>query len=226
MAADNRQAMARSQDPGPRQSSLCRGPAQSMADIISDTGHTNRGEASPRRDRHIGHSEYSAPFMRFDSAIAISSTGVAAQMGMHLDEARQQNDEWANILISRMVGVLQEYPLEVWTLKVSTKSSPAISSLLAEGEEITISNLCTDPRNREECLACIPLLLRRGNTEELLPTETQILHVGDSFLFCGTREAERHMKWTAWDHNALTYICKGIDRPSGYVWSRLSRQRG
>ena len=140
--------------------------------------------------------------------------------------ARHENDEWANILISRMVGVLQEYPLEVWTLKVSTKASPAISSLLAEGEEITISNLCTDPRNREECLACIPLLLRRGNTEELLPTETQILHVGDSFLFCGTREAERHMKWTAWDHNALTYICKGIDRPSGYVWSRLSRQRG
>jgi Trk K+ transport system NAD-binding subunit len=137
--------------------------------------------------------------------------------------ARQQNDDWANILVSRVVGVLTDRPPETWTLVVGHSQTPAIIEAISKDYPISLGMLCTDPRELADCLPCVPLLLIRRHDDYLLPGNDTVLQPGDQLLFCGRRTAEIHMRWTANDFNALSFICTGTDRPSGLLWRRLSK---
>ena len=136
--------------------------------------------------------------------------------------ARQQNNEWANILVSRVVGILGDRPPESWTLVVGHSQTPAIIEATAKGCPISLGMMCTDPRDLTECLPCVPLLLKRQHDDFLVPANDTILQPGDQLLFCGRKGAETHMRWSANDFNALNFICSGVDRPSGSLWRWLS----
>ena len=137
-----------------------------------------------------------------------------------------QNDDWANVLVSRIVGVLTDRPPESWELTISTKQSPAVTQLLKKGLTVTVKDLLRDPRDTATPLPCVPLYLKHvNNHEQLLPTDETPLQVGDQLLICGHPSAETHMRWTALNFHALNYICTGCDRPSGNLWRWLSARR-
>ncbi len=137
-----------------------------------------------------------------------------------------QNESWANVLVSRVVGVLTDRPPESWAITISTKQSPAVTQLLKRGEAVTVKDLLTDPRDSATPLPCVPLYLRHQDHQELLlPTDETPLQVGDQLLICGDESAEKHMRWTARNAHALIYICTGNDRPSGSLWGWLSAYR-
>jgi len=75
--------------------------------------------------------------------------------------ARQQNDEWANILVSRVVGILDDRPPESWTLVVGHSQTSAIIEATAKGCPISLGMMCTEPRDLTECLPSVPLVLSR-----------------------------------------------------------------
>lgn len=137
---------------------------------------------------------------------------------------QQQNEEWANILVSRVVGILTDHPPESWTITINRIQSPAIIEMDGKDTRVTMGMLCTDPRDITLALPCVPLYLRRGGEEILLPRNDCLLLPGDQVLFCGQRGAETHMRWTMHNFNALNYICTGVDRPSGYLWRWLSER--
>jgi Trk K+ transport system NAD-binding subunit len=137
---------------------------------------------------------------------------------------QQQNEEWANILVSRVVGILTDHPPESWTITINRVQSPAIIEMDGKDTRVTMGILCTDPRDITLALPCVPLYLRRGGEEILLPRNDCLLLPGDQVLFCGQRGAETHMRWTMHNFNALNYICTGVDRPSGYLWRWLSER--
>jgi Trk K+ transport system NAD-binding subunit len=139
--------------------------------------------------------------------------------------ARQQKEEWANILVSRVVGVLTDRPPESWTLVVGHSQTPAIIEAISKGHPISLGMLCTDPRDLGDHLPCVPLLLKRQYDDFLVPANDIVLQPGDQLLFCGLKGAETHMRWTAYDFNALNFICTGVDRPSGLLWRHLSEHR-
>ena len=137
--------------------------------------------------------------------------------------ARRQNEDWANVLVSRVVGVLAERPPETWTLKISRVRTPAILELLHKGGSFSVGQLITDPRDTTALLPCVPLYIQHANHEEtLLPADDTPLAVGDQLLFCGQAQAETQMRWTARDFNTLSYLCTGRDLPGGTVWRWLS----
>lgn len=137
-----------------------------------------------------------------------------------------QNDDWANVLVSRIVGVLGDQPPESWSQTISTIQSPAVTHLLHEGMTVTVKDLLTDPRNTQSALPCVALYLKHQNHDELLvPDNDTPLRVGDQLLICGHATAETHMRWTARNTHALNYICTGHDRPSGSLWRWLSARR-
>ncbi|MDH3871434.1 MAG: NAD-binding protein [Gammaproteobacteria bacterium] len=141
--------------------------------------------------------------------------------------ARQQNEDWANVLVSRVVGVLTDRPPETWTLTVSRHHTPAVIQALNKGSRVTVRHLITDPREISTLLPCIPLYIRRANNAEtLLPEEDLQLQPGDTLLFCGREGAETHMRWTVHSAHAMDYICTGCDRPSGTLWRWLSERQG
>jgi Trk K+ transport system NAD-binding subunit len=141
-----------------------------------------------------------------------------------LSHARKHDDNWANVLVSRIGGVLSDSPPEIWSLIVSQAEAPAIADLLDEGEQPTVGELCTNPHDRSRPLGCVPLLLQRGGATTLLPENARTLHLGDCLLFCGTEDAMDDMLWTASNFNVLSYVRTGRDRSSGLLWRWLARQ--
>jgi Trk K+ transport system NAD-binding subunit len=141
--------------------------------------------------------------------------------------AKQQNETWANVLVSRVVGILTDRPPESWTLVISPRHTPAIIEMLRKGGAATLENLTTDPRETTLQLPCIPLYIKHAdNSETLLPEADTRLQVGDQLLFCGREGAEKHMLWTAHNFHALSYICSGDTAPSGTLWRWLAERRG
>ncbi len=137
-----------------------------------------------------------------------------------------QNDDWANVLVSRIVGVLTDQPPESWALTISTKQAHAVTQLLKSGMTVTVADLLKDPRDTATSLPCVPLYLKHQDQQELLlPEDETPLQIGDQLLICGRVSAETHMRWTARNAHALNYICTGCDRPSGSLWRWLTARR-
>ncbi|MBU1192917.1 MAG: NAD-binding protein [Gammaproteobacteria bacterium] len=139
--------------------------------------------------------------------------------------ARERDEEWANILVSRVTGALTDSAPQTWTLNIDAVKSPAVIMLLNEGTSINISQITTDPNDSSRQLPCVPLLLKRGNHLELLPEMETLIQDRDQLLFCGIDAARLAMKTTLRNFNVLSYVLTGVDRPSGYVWRWLTRKK-
>jgi hypothetical protein len=140
--------------------------------------------------------------------------------------ARRENETWANVLVSRVAGILTDRPPESWILTLSREQSPAVLELLDEGASVLLSGLLTDPRDVAARLPCVPLYIKHLDQQELLmPEDDTALQPGDQILFCGQPTAETHMRWNVHNSHALNYICSGYDRPSGSIWRWLSERR-
>ena len=153
----------------------------------------------------------------------ILSLIITPLLGDFLKLARHQNEEWANVLVSRVTGVVTEQSPQTWTLVIDALKSPAVATRLAEDTEVRIAQIATDPYDRTRPLPCVPLLLKRGEHLELLPDSEMFLEPGDQLLFCGTDAARLAMKATTKNFNVLDYVLTGSDRPSGTIWRWLTR---
>jgi Trk K+ transport system NAD-binding subunit len=138
--------------------------------------------------------------------------------------ARQQGENWANILVSRVIGVLTNRPPDSWTISVDAEQAPAMLEMIGKGNDVTIGMLCTDPRDLTATLPCVPLYLQRTVDEILLPGNDCVLQPGDRVLFCGRQDTGTYMRWTMNNFNALNFIATGEDRPSGYLWRWLAER--
>ena len=138
--------------------------------------------------------------------------------------ASNQGNDWANELISRIVGLVSDTVPEVWDVSLSRKQV-GIWQLLGEGWQINLGELLREPADRESRLPCVPLLLKRGKEEMLLPDEAVLLHPGDRILFCARPGARQRLITTLRDRNVLTYSLTGRDVPGGTLWRWLEARR-
>ena len=139
-----------------------------------------------------------------------------------LRAAREQDNDWANELISRISGITATEAPVTWELNISEKDSPAMYAAARSRERIQLWQLYRDPRNREETLACIPLFCERSDREFLLPDNDTKIFPGDRILFCGQAGAHSMMEWISGNHNVLNYIQTGEEHPSGYLWRLMT----
>jgi len=144
--------------------------------------------------------------------------------------ARDQDNAWANVVISRITAVLEEEPPDTWMLSITPNDTPALYAALDaamdRGEQISLSDLLRDPRNRDATLACVPLLLMRSHEQALMPEGSAAIHKGDRLLFAGAAHVADTMRWTTQNANTLEYVLTGSERPSGFVWRLFAREQG
>jgi len=138
---------------------------------------------------------------------------------------REYDEDWARALFLRITNTLNNELMSAWTFAITPTESPAASAFLAQQEEVKLTYLCRDPRDREETLATIPLLIKRGNTCIMLPDLTTLLEPNDQILFCGQKQAKTFMEWSVSNHNTLRYIKTGKEGPDGLIWRWLSKHR-
>jgi Trk K+ transport system NAD-binding subunit len=121
--------------------------------------------------------------------------------------ARYQDDAWACELVSR-IGAFAE------------------GRVPRRGHPVTIGDLLRDPRERDQPLPVIVLLLQRSDTRIQLPEPERRIRAGDRLLLCGRPEASRCMEWTIQNMNVLRYVLSGEIGPSGPIWRWLARHLG
>ena len=136
--------------------------------------------------------------------------------------AKKQGNDWANLLVSRIGGIVGEEAPETWGLTINLAEAPAIYAGLLAGHRLTIGDLWRDTRDRDERLPGIALLLKRGDVEIVVPDESLPLERGDRLLLAGRIEAWRQLSWIERNHNSFTYLVTGQERPTGFVWKYLA----
>ncbi len=148
--------------------------------------------------------------------------------------AYEQNDEWVNQLLSRILGVVDEKVPYLWELKIARNRTPALyhacrlATIKSETcVPVPLSVLQHDPHDREEKLQVIPLLLKREGEVSLLPDADTVLQVSDRILMCATRSVRGRMQWATQNENVLHYLLTGDNNEGrSYFWRCLSNLCG
>lgn len=139
-----------------------------------------------------------------------------------LYRAQQHDNDWANALVSRISGVVTEEVPHIWQVEIGSKTTPAFHGACKHGL-ILLRDMRRDPRNRSEFLAALPLLLKRGVEKTLLPGDDTEIKTGDQLLFCGRKEANRQMQWSARNRDVLAYVMTGEEHPSTLLGKWLQK---
>lgn len=141
-----------------------------------------------------------------------------------LAEVRQRDNDWANEVIARLVGILGEHAPETWTFAVEPRACPALHEAAGRGT-VSVGDLGRDPRDRAELLPVVALAIERNGDLLLLPLDADRLRIGDRVLFCGRGRGRRKQQFLVHDANALRYVLTGEDVPGGWIWQRLASRR-
>lgn len=139
-----------------------------------------------------------------------------------LHAARHEDEAWVADLTRRISAIALDESPDTWTITISRDNTPAVENAIVEGVQIPLAAICADPHDRTRELACMPLLLRRGKKDLLLPDLGVEVHSGDRILFCGQDGAASEMRWVLNNINVLDYILTGNERPTGWVWRWLA----
>ncbi len=138
--------------------------------------------------------------------------------------ARHKNNEWAKRLIEQLWPVIGNVSPDLWAVELSQDAAPAVYEALEAGRDIRLAHLLMDPRNHNERLMGMPLLLMRAEEEQLLPDEDTPLQPGDRLLFCGRQGISGRMQWVLKNHNVLAYLESGKAQPEGYIFRWLAKR--
>ncbi len=154
------------------------------------------------------------------SVITLITNPLLAEFLRAIDTEDDENA--ANVLASRISGLVgQNVPLS-WTVETTKAASPALAVQLFQGASVTVNQIMTDPSDRDQSLPCIPLLLKHSGENQLLPDRETTLAHGDRILFCGHRTAARRMTATVVNHNTLAYVTgrQPVDGLTGWLRAR------
>lgn len=142
-----------------------------------------------------------------------------------LNQALCHNDDWAKKLVSRMAGILDVDSPNLWEVEVSYTHSPAAYEALKKRKNIKLNDITRHPRDRTKQLACLPLILLRGDRHYLLPDIEQRLKKGDRLLYCGNAQAKKLYRWSLDDPHTLHYLLTGNEKSGAYVWAWIEQWR-
>jgi hypothetical protein len=140
--------------------------------------------------------------------------------------ARHQKPAWAQDLIGDLRPILGGFTPDHWSISVTEEQTPAVHAWLQDGNTLPLSLLMRDPRDREQCLHAMALLLRRGKEEMLRPGEEVEIQPGDKILFCGRPGVAAHQYRTLNEERVVRYLVSGETRPQGTLWRWFARHGG
>ncbi|MDH3638473.1 MAG: NAD-binding protein, partial [Gammaproteobacteria bacterium] len=124
--------------------------------------------------------------------------------------ANKDDQEWANQLASRIIGVSHNSTPVTWTIPIAKSEAPALAIEIFRGTAVCLGELLRDPADREQLLPVIVLLVKRGSTSFTLPDMDLILELGDRILVCGQQYARTRMRGTVGNVVTLDYVRGGV----------------
>lgn len=173
----------------------------------------------------------SALFKKFGADITMQPTDIIAHeclahmltplLAEFLALVRNQDNQWANNLISHLVDVVGETVPETFAITIDHKNAIAVQEYIDSGLIVKLENIMKDPSNREHDLKLVPLLLVRNGRSSLVPASDTVIINGDQILFCGTYDAKHTLPASINNTNLFNYIMNGLEVPDSFVWRAI-----
>lgn len=137
------------------------------------------------------------------------------------------NKNKANRLLSKIVGVVHNDVPELWEICINAKDTPALYKTI-QNQQVLVEDLVfgdiINPAERKKQIA-LPLFLKRGKGNVLLPEKNRIIRKNDRFLMCGTSQARKKILDVVNDINLLESILCGEEVPAGWLFKKLRERR-
>jgi Trk K+ transport system NAD-binding subunit len=138
-----------------------------------------------------------------------------------LDHLEEHPDFLRDVVFPRLRANVGARDPALWTLHLNAEKAPAAVELFRRGGTLELSDLIRDAGDREETLACVPLVLRRGEQRMLVPDDDLDVRLGDEILMCSTRAAQAQIKTNLVNVYTLEYLVTGTAPTRGYAMSWL-----
>jgi len=136
-----------------------------------------------------------------------------------LEAIKAHDDDWANLLVSRILGVTTDEVPYLWEIKLNKARTPALYKSCMAGA-VTLADILRSPRERTQQLPAIPLLLKRDENVIILPNTATPLEISDRLLMCASYQTSQDMQWATQNHNVLHYLLTGDEVSGGSILRR------
>jgi Trk K+ transport system NAD-binding subunit len=153
-----------------------------------------------------------------NECLAVLKTPYLAEF---LNFARERDAAWAGAALERLEAIVGDRVPEIWSVRISAATTPALHRGMTEGQAPTIGDLARNPANRDTTLPLLPLTLTRDGQVDDFPDAGLPLESGDQLLYAGTPEARRQQSDILLNVNVCDYVVAGINAPQSLVWHRL-----
>jgi Trk K+ transport system NAD-binding subunit len=129
-----------------------------------------------------------------------------------------KDENWGNSLVNLLKSQLGKNP-KLMNLTITKESAYALYHEIASGESINIDILLKSLKDWKSYHNAIPLLLKRGEREILLPNN-EIMELGDQMLFACDEESREEIEYIASNIYDLHYILSGEEKKN-WVLSKI-----
>ncbi|HHB13024.1 MAG TPA: potassium transporter TrkA [Chromatiales bacterium] len=119
---------------------------------------------------------------------------------------REETNQWACELASRMAGLVGDRPPEVWEVEIGEAQAHAVAAALEHGDTVPLGLLLVDPREPDRALRALALAREHGDRFERLPPGDRTLALGDRLLFCGAARARTRQEWVLQNERVLADV--------------------
>ena len=134
----------------------------------------------------------------------------------------------ANVLVSRIIGVVHDDIPELWEFCVNEKDTPALAQVIKKQDVLVGDILSGDiitQTDKEKLTTVLPLFLKRGKGNVFLPENNRILREGDHFLMCGTCATKNNMLHIVNNINLLESLLAGEEVPASWIFKKLRERK-
>jgi Trk K+ transport system NAD-binding subunit len=138
-----------------------------------------------------------------------------------LREMPGRGDAWAQRLLGRLQAHCGSRLGSVWKATLTGAEAPALGHWLRRGDA-RLGDLLRSPRDRDQPVAAVPLMVLRGDDAVLGPEDDERLAEGDQILFVGSPASRRALTDTMINHTVSEYVLYDRTVPAGWLWQRAT----
>ena len=139
-----------------------------------------------------------------------------------LTHVRHQDERWGKALLARLETLAGHHSPYHYILRINEKHAPAALKELSLGHLLRLQHMWMLPGKADSANDALPLFMRRGNQEILLPNLATSLLPGDSVLIVYRNPAVRkRIRYACYDEGELYYAVHGKERPSSWLFNYL-----
>ncbi|MDZ7790060.1 MAG: NAD-binding protein [Xanthomonadales bacterium] len=132
----------------------------------------------------------------------------------------EHDEDWNRRCLERIQTRIGDGRVQFWSSRVSEKRTPPLAEVIEAGQTFTVGMITLDPRDRNEKMDALVLMIVRDDRGILLPDDEEPLALGDRILFCGTPHSAELIWAVAVDPDIVHYLQTGEPRLARKPWWR------